>query len=82
MAFVLFKQEFFKANHFWFWQNGGYTFGYNASITLGSEKWVTRKRVYTGIDLQKFWLFKNGGLLNTEFAAGSFWKMKPRKMMY
>jgi hypothetical protein len=74
-SFVLFKQEFFKANHFFgFGRTEDIPSGYNASITLGSEKWFTRKRVYSAIDLQKFWLFTNGGLLNTQFAAGSFWK--------
>jgi len=76
-SFVLFRQDFFKTNYFFgFGRTEDIPTGYNASITLGSEKWISRKRVYTGIDLQKFWLFNNGGLLNTQFSAGSFWKDK------
>jgi len=76
-SFVLFRQDFFKTNYFFgFGRTEDIPTGYNTSITVGSEKWITRKRVYTGIDLQKFWLFNNGGLLNTQLAAGSFWKDK------
>jgi hypothetical protein len=75
--FVIFRQEFFKTNRFYgFGRTEDIPLGYTFAFTGGKENWVGRKRLYAGIELEKFWRIKNSSLLYTRLAAGSFWQYK------
>ncbi len=72
--FVLFHQEFFKTNYFFgFGKTEDIPLSYNFSFSIGYDKWVQKKRTYTAIEGQKFWLVgKNVLAFNAQF--GSFWR--------
>ena len=70
---VLFKQEFFKTNYFFgFGRTEDIPLGYNVGTTFGEDEWVDRKRAYTAIEGQKYWL-KGKNLISTSLGVGSFW---------
>ncbi|WP_346316052.1 hypothetical protein [Chitinophaga sp. YIM B06452] len=73
--FKLFKQDFFKAHHFFgFGRTEDIPYGYNASLSMGWENWVGRKRFYTGLEGQKFWHTRRNGLLSLAAGISSFWQ--------
>jgi len=71
--FVVFHQDFFKTNYFFgFGRTEDIPLGYNAGVSFGVDDWVGRKRTYTAIEAQKFWL-KGKNLISTAFGFGNFW---------
>ncbi len=70
---VLFHQEFFKTNYFFgFGRTEDIPLGYNLSASYGIDEWVGKKRTYTAIQGQKFWL-PGKNLISTAFDFGTFW---------
>ncbi len=70
---VFFHQEFFKTNYFFgFGKTEDIPLGYNASASFGLDEWVGRKRTYTSLEGQKFWL-AGKNLISTSVAFGTFW---------
>lgn len=70
-----FRQDFFKSHYFFgFGRTEDIPLGYNASVSSGWESWKGRRRLYTGVEAQKFWVTKQEGLLNTILGIGSFWQ--------
>jgi hypothetical protein len=70
---VFFHQDFFKTNYFFgFGRTEDIPLGYNASTSFGLDDWVDRKRVYTAVEAQKYWL-KGKNLISTNLGIGSFW---------
>lgn len=73
--FVLFKQDFFKTDHFYgFGRTEDIPLGYNIAAGLGIDEWSDLNRSYTGVTLQKYWITPLKGLLNTEIGVSSFWR--------
>jgi hypothetical protein len=72
--FAMYKTEFFKAHYFFeFGRTEDIPLGYTIGLFGGGETWVQRQRSYTGLNLQKFWVTSQKGLLNTTFGISSFW---------
>jgi hypothetical protein len=70
---VFFHQEFFKTNYFFgFGRTEDIPLGYNASASYGLDEWTGRKRTYTAIETQKFWL-PGKNLISTSASFGTFW---------
>ncbi len=70
---VFFHQEFFKTNYFFgFGKTEDIPLGYNASASFGTDEWVGRKRTYTAVETQKFWL-PGKNLISTSASFGTFW---------
>ena len=75
--FVIFRQEFFKAHHFFgYGRTEDIPLGYTISLTGGKENWIGRKRLYAGFEVEKFWAIKNTSLLHTQLQTGNFWQYK------
>lgn len=75
--FVIFRQQFFKTHHFFgFGRTEDIPLGYTIALTAGKENWVGRKRLYSGIELEKFWPIRNASLLHTQLGVGNFWQYK------
>ncbi len=71
--FELFHQEFFKTNYFFgFGRTEDIPLGYNASTTMGVDKWMGYDRTYTAVEGQKFWLLGKN-LVRANFQLGSYW---------
>jgi hypothetical protein len=70
---VFFHQEFFKTNYFFgFGRTEDIPLGYNASASFGLDESTGRKRTYTAIEGQKFWL-AGKNLISASAAFGTFW---------
>ncbi|HZK63646.1 MAG TPA: hypothetical protein VFC34_05845, partial [Puia sp.] len=68
-----FHQEFYKTNYFFgFGRTEDIPLGYNASASFGQDEWVGRKRTYTALEGQKYWL-AGKNLISTGVGFGSFW---------
>jgi len=75
--FVIFRQQFFKAHHFFgYGRTEDIPLGYTIALTAGKENWIGRKRLYAGIEVEKFWPVKNGSLIVTQLGVGNFWQHK------
>jgi hypothetical protein len=75
--FVIFRQQFFKTHNFFgYGRTEDIPLGYTIALTAGKENWIGRKRLYAGIELEKFWPIKNSALLHTQLGAGNFWQYK------
>lgn len=75
--FVIFRQQFFKAHHFFgFGRTEDIPLGYTIALTTGKETLVGRKRLYAGLEVEKFWPIKNTSLLHTQLQVGNFWQYK------
>ncbi|WP_123845242.1 hypothetical protein [Chitinophaga lutea] len=73
--FLLFRQDFFKTHRFFgFGRTEDIPYGYSASITGGWENWMDRRRLYTAMELQKYWHTRLNGLLSLNVGLGSFWQ--------
>lgn len=71
---AVYKQDFFKAHYFFgFGRTEDIPLGYNIGIYGGAETWDQRQRSYSAINLQKYWVTPQKGLLNTTFGISSFW---------
>lgn len=74
-AINLYRQNFFKAHHFFgFGRTEDIPLGYTYSATSGWESWLGRRRMYTGVEAQKFWTTRRQGLFNTTIGVSSFWQ--------
>ena len=72
--FAIYKQDFFKAHYFFgFGKTEDIPLGYNFGLYTGEETWSLRRRTYTGVNLQKYWITPLKGLLNTSFGISTFW---------
>lgn len=70
---VFFHQDFFKTNYFFgFGRTEDIPQGYNAGASVGLDDWVGRKRTYTAIEGQKYWL-KGKNVISTSVGWGTFW---------
>ena len=75
--FVIFRQQFFKSHHFFgYGRTEDIPLGYTIALTSGKETWIGRKRLYAGIEVEKFWPIKNSSLLLTQLGIGNFWQYK------
>lgn len=74
-SLVLFKQEFLKTHHFFgFGRTEDIPYGFNASISGGWENWTGRRRYYSGLEGQKFWVTRLKGILSVQAGVSSFWE--------
>lgn len=70
-----YRQDFFKAHYFFgFGRTEDIPLGYNVALSSGWESWQGRRRLYTGLEAQKYWVTKQGGLFNTRLGVSSFWQ--------
>ncbi|PUZ20106.1 hypothetical protein DCM91_19420 [Chitinophaga costaii] len=70
----LFKQTFFKAHHFFaFGRTEDIPAGYSIKGTSGWETWIGRRRLYTAVEANRFWVSKHQDLFNPSFGISSFW---------
>jgi hypothetical protein len=75
--FVIFRQQFFKTHHFFgYGRTEDIPLGYTIALSGGKENWIGRKRLYAGIEVEKFWPVKNGSLFLTQLGIGNFWQHK------
>ncbi|MBC7828200.1 MAG: hypothetical protein H7122_10670 [Chitinophagaceae bacterium] len=75
--FVIFRQQFFKTHHFFgYGRTEDIPLGYTIALTAGKENWIGRKRLYAGVEVEKFWPIKNAALLHTQLGVGNFWQYK------
>ncbi|WP_143059221.1 BamA/TamA family outer membrane protein [Chitinophaga arvensicola] len=69
-----YRIDYFKAHYFFgFGRTEDIPLGYNLSATSGWESWKGRRRIYTGVETQKFWLTRNQGLFNTTLGLSTYW---------
>lgn len=69
-----YRVDYFKAHYFFgFGRTEDIPLGYNVSATSGWESWKGRRRMYTGLEAQKFWITRHQGLLNTSVGFSTFW---------
>ncbi|NSL86528.1 hypothetical protein [Chitinophaga solisilvae] len=74
----VYRLDYFKAHHFFgFGRTEDIPLGYNISATSGWESWKDRRRMYTGLEVQKYWLTRRQGLFNTTVGVSSFWQRRP-----
>jgi hypothetical protein len=72
---AVFRQDFFKAHYFFgFGRTEDIPLGYNIGVLSGWESWKERRRLYTALEMRKFWLTRHEGLFNTTLGIGSFWQ--------
>ena len=72
---VVFRQEFFKTHRFFgYGRTEDIPLGYTVSLTGGKENWIGRKRLYLGIEAEKFWSTRRQGLIHTQLGLGNFWQ--------
>ncbi len=71
-----YRVDYFKAHYFFgFGRTEDIPLGYNVAVSSGWETWKdSRKRLYTAMEMQKFWLTRRQGLFNTTIEMGSFWQ--------
>jgi hypothetical protein len=70
---VFYHQDFFKTNYFFgFGRTEDIPMGYTYSASLGLDSWTGKKRTYTAIQAQKYWL-PGKNLISTTVGFGSFW---------
>ena len=75
--FVIFRQQFFKTSRFFgYGRTEDIPLGYTIALTAGKENWIGRKRLYAGIEMEKFWPIRNSALLHTQVGVGNFWQYK------
>jgi hypothetical protein len=76
---VFFNQEFFKTNYFFgFGKTEDIPLGYNFSGSYGIDDWVGRKRTYTAVEGQKYWL-PGKNLISTAIGLSTFWYNRQRE---
>jgi hypothetical protein len=69
-----YRIDYFKAHYFFgFGRTEDIPLGFNVSATSGWESWKDRRRLYTGLEAQKFWTTRHEGLFNTTIGAGTYW---------
>ncbi|WP_106530984.1 hypothetical protein [Chitinophaga niastensis] len=69
-----YRIDYFKAHYFFgFGRTEDIPLGFNISATTGWESWKYRRRLYSGMEAQKFWLTKRQGLFNTTVGVSTFW---------
>ncbi|CAL1518299.1 hypothetical protein MMC2321_02042 [Chitinophaga sp. MM2321] len=69
-----YRLDYFKAHYFFgFGRTEDIPLGYNISATTGWESWKDRRRLYSGMEVQKFWTTRNQGLFNTTVGVSTFW---------
>jgi hypothetical protein len=69
-----YRIDYFKAHYFFgFGRTEDIPLGYNISGTSGWESWKGRRRLYTGLEAQKFWTTRHYGLFNTTIGLGTYW---------
>ncbi|MDQ0106344.1 hypothetical protein [Chitinophaga terrae (ex Kim and Jung 2007)] len=69
-----YRIDYFKAHYFFgFGRTEDIPLGYNISATSGWETWRDRRRLYTGITAQKYWITHWQGLFNTTLELGNYW---------
>jgi hypothetical protein len=69
-----YRIDYFKAHYFFgFGRTEDIPLGYNISATGGWESWRDRRRLYTGINAQKYWTTLRQGLFNTTIGIGNYW---------
>lgn len=72
---AVFKQDFFKSHRFFgFGRTEDIPYGYSAALSVGRENWMDRRRLYTGIEGQKYWPTLHNGLLSVNVGVGGFWQ--------
>lgn len=72
---VVFRQEFFKANHFFgFGRTEDIPLGYTASATAGWETWKGRTRGYVGLEAEKFWVTGSKGIIYGQAGLSTFYQ--------
>ncbi|MFY0255624.1 hypothetical protein ACDQ55_16900 [Chitinophaga sp. 30R24] len=69
-----YRIDYFKDHYFFgFGRTEDIPLGYNVSATSGWETWKDRRRIYTGLEAQKYWTTKKHGLFNTTVGIGTYW---------
>lgn len=72
-----YRIDYFKAHYFFgFGRTEDIPLGYNVAATSGWESWKGRRRLYTGVEAQKFWTTRRFGLFNTTVGLGTYWLRK------
>jgi hypothetical protein len=62
--YIVFKQKFAKTNYlFGYGRTEDIALGYNASISIGYENWLSRKRIYNSIEAEYAWLINARNIL-------------------
>jgi hypothetical protein len=70
---VFYHQDFFKTNYFFgFGRTEDIPLGYTYAMSFGLDSWTGKKRTYTAIQAQKYWL-PGKNLISTTVGFGSFW---------
>ncbi|MEC5144625.1 Omp85 domain-containing protein [Chitinophaga sp. 180180018-2] len=69
-----YQVDYFKAHYFFgFGRTEDIPLGYNVSATGGWESWKGRRRMYSGLEAQKYWTTKNQGLFSTSVGVSTYW---------
>jgi hypothetical protein len=70
---VFYHQDFFKTNYFFgFGRTEDIPMGYTYAASFGRDHWMGKKRSYTAIQAQKYWL-PGKNLISTMIGLGSYW---------
>ncbi|POY36103.1 hypothetical protein C3K47_12965 [Solitalea longa] len=71
----LFQQRYFKTRYvFEFGRIEDIPSGYNLALTAGVEKWINRKRIYTGAQYERSKIYTKGNFMVTGIGLGGFFK--------
>lgn len=70
---VFYHQDFFKTNYFFgFGRTEDIPLGYTYSASFAYDSWTGKKRAYTAVQGQKYWL-PGKNLISTTVGFGGFW---------
>ncbi|NLR68300.1 hypothetical protein HGH92_28595 [Chitinophaga varians] len=75
LEFQVYRLDYFKAHQFFgFGRTEDIPLGYNLKAATGWETWRDRRRLYTGLEAQKYWTTRRQGLFNTTVGVSTFWQ--------
>lgn len=71
----VYRVDYFKAHQFFgFGRTEDIPLGYTLNATTGWETWKDRRRLYSGLEAQKYWTTRRQGLFNTTVGVSTFWQ--------
>nr|WP_295870126.1 hypothetical protein [uncultured Chitinophaga sp.] len=75
LEFQVYRLDYFKTRQFFgFGRTEDIPLGYNLKAATGWETWKDRRRLYTGLEAQKYWTTRRHGLFNTSAGVSTFWQ--------
>ena len=73
-SYTLFQEDFYKTKYIYgFGRNEDVPEGINASVIGGWTNKENRERLFTGLDIERYYFMPKGNYYNYTFRAGTYW---------